>query len=72
MTLSEWLESTETTQVQLAEATGIDQALISKYALGRCMPKIPQARKIAEATDNAVPIESWGLPSKKAKRTKAA
>lgn len=59
--LKAWLERTGTTQVRLAEMTGIDQALLSKYARGQWMPGLRNALLIQEATGGAVAMESWML-----------
>lgn len=70
MTLKEWLESTGTTQMALAELTNIPQALLSKYVIGRQRPHIDNACAIERATGGKVPVENWvgWKPAKKSKR----
>lgn len=57
--LRQWLEQTKTTQLRLAELTGISQTQITKYVNGLVMPGIHNARLIRTATGGAVSVESW-------------
>lgn len=59
MNLREWRERAGRTQEWLAEKTGIDQALISKYERGDVRPLPPNARKIEKATEGGVTIDDW-------------
>jgi len=74
MTLKEWLDLTGTTQVELEKQTGIPQALLSKYAIGRQRPHIDNAVAIERATDGKVPVETWvgWKPAKKCARKRSA
>lgn len=63
MTLKQWMKRTGTTQVQLAEATGIQQPLISKYLRGVQRPQLDNALAIEKATDGQVPAEEWARKS---------
>jgi hypothetical protein len=78
MTLKEWLESTGTTQTLLADKTGIPQALLSKYVVGRQRPHIDNAVAIEKETGGKVPVESWvgfqpiGKKTKKGKKKRSA
>lgn len=58
MKLLEWRKANQKTQEWLAEETGIDQALISRYERGTT-PLVPNARKIEKATNGAVTLDDW-------------
>jgi transcriptional regulator with XRE-family HTH domain len=58
--LKRWFDSTGVTQVELETATGIDQALISKYARGQWIPGLRNALLIQKATGGRVSVSSWG------------
>ena len=58
MLLKEWRTLRGKTQEWLAEATGIDQTLISRYEHG-VRPLPPNARKIEAATGGEVSLEDW-------------
>jgi DNA-binding transcriptional regulator YdaS (Cro superfamily) len=74
MTLKQWFDATGKTQEWLAEATGIQQPLISKYARGWQRPQIDNAVAIEKATSGKVPVEAWvgWQPTTKPKRKRAA
>lgn len=59
LTLPEWMERTGTTQVQLSEATGIPQPLLSKYVRGAQRAQLDNALAIERATGGLVPVEVW-------------
>lgn len=59
-TLKRWLQATGLTQVELESATGIDQALLSKYARGQWLPGLRNALLIERASGGKVSCESWG------------
>lgn len=63
--LSRWLFNAHMTQVQLGELTGIDQALISKYVIGRARPGLQHALLIQDATKGEVPVETWRAKRRK-------
>lgn len=58
MRLEDWRRLRGKTQKWLAEETGIDQALISKYENGTT-PLPPNARKIEKATGGEVTFADW-------------
>ena len=58
MLLKDWRHLRGRTQEWLAEETGIDQALISKYEHG-VRPLVPNVRKIEAATGGEVTLEDW-------------
>ena len=64
MTLKAWMKSTSTTQEQLAEKTGIQQPLISKYLRGVQRPQLDNAIAIEKATEGKVPVEIWATSSR--------
>lgn len=47
------------TQSQAASKLGIDCFQVSRYERGAGRPSLVNASKIANATDGAVPFESW-------------
>lgn len=59
MTLREWMERNEITQVELSEKTGISQSLLSKYLRGNRGPKVHNALVLEKATKGQVPVEAW-------------
>jgi transcriptional regulator with XRE-family HTH domain len=66
MTLAEWMSKTGATQVELSEATGIQQPLISKYLRKKQRPNVDNALAIERATKGAVPVETWERKHRKA------
>jgi len=58
MQLKAWRVAKGKTQKWLSEATGIDQALLSKYENGTT-PLPRNARKIERATNGEVSLEDW-------------
>ena len=62
--LKRWLRDTKTTQLTLSKKTGIDQALLSKYARGKWRPGLQNAKRIEDATGGAVTMGSW-LPKRR-------
>lgn len=59
MTLVEWRKVNNKTQRWVSAATGIEQALISKYENGTTKPLPPNAQKIERVTEGAVTIRDW-------------
>ena len=57
--LREWRQANGVTQEQFEKASGIPQALISKYECGRAVPGLQNALRISRATSGAIPVESW-------------
>lgn len=74
MTLKEWLDLTGATQTELSAETGIPQALLSKYVVGRQRPHIDNAVAIERATKGKVPVEQWvgWKPAKRLSRKRSA
>lgn len=59
MTLSQYLEAQKLTQAGFAARLGVPQATVSKLASGHRFPSVDTAKRIAAATDGAVPITAW-------------
>jgi transcriptional regulator with XRE-family HTH domain len=57
--LSAYLEPKDRTQEGLAAAIGCKQPTINRYVNGERFPDAATARLIDEATDGAVPFETW-------------
>ena len=48
--LADWLESTETTQLELAERMGVSQPSVSDWVTGRTFPAIDNLCRLSEIT----------------------
>jgi transcriptional regulator with XRE-family HTH domain len=57
--LSAYLEPQDRTQEGLALKIGRTQPAVNRYVNGERFPDAETARKIAEATDQAVPFDLW-------------
>lgn len=67
--LRQWLEQTKTTQLQLAELTGISQTQLTKYVNGLVQPGIDNAAAIEKATGGAVTFSSWVRTKRQSQRS---
>ena len=61
--LKAWREVRGLTQAQAAEQLGLSQASFSDYERGRKSPDVVRALDIAKATQDSVPVQSWGEPA---------
>lgn len=59
MQLSDWLRNTKRKQSELAAAVGVSRAHISLLVLGKCLPSLPLAWRIEDATLGAVTADDW-------------
>lgn len=57
--LCSWLESTERTQVWLAERLGVSKQRLFWWVNGRTVPSLDTRRRIARLSRGAVPVRSW-------------
>ena len=69
MNLATYLDQTDTTQADFAEAVGISQGAVSKLcAFGQ--PSLKTAMRIEKATRGLVPLEAWSAFAALADRPK--
>lgn len=68
MTLSEYLDKTETTHESLALAIGSDVSSVTRWAGGSRIPATYFAALIAEVTKGAVPVTVWPPPRRRVSR----
>lgn len=47
------------TQTTLADMVGVSQATLCDWEKGKKLPKVPAAVKLAQVTENGVPVEAW-------------
>lgn len=53
-------------QTAVGYLLGLDMSRVSAFETGRMRPGMDVAARIAEATDNAVPVTAWLEPAKRA------
>lgn len=53
-----YIKSKGLTQKRFAECIGVREATVSSWVNGKT-PKPEQMRRVAEATDGAVPVTAW-------------
>ncbi len=57
--LVRWMESNGVTQSEIARRTGIPQTSVSRWVLGKAMPKIGAAVELERLTFGAVRVADW-------------
>jgi predicted transcriptional regulator len=72
MTLLQWMEANEKSQVDVAETLGVDQSAVSLWLSGERKPNADSRIAIEQMTNKKVTIESWSTPAKRARKTKRA
>lgn len=59
MTLQEYFTAKLNTQAKLAEALGVSQGTVNRYALRKRWPDREMILRIKDATDGAVDTSDW-------------
>ena len=59
MTLQEYFTAKHKTQAGLAEALGVSQGTVNRYALRKRWPDREMILRIKEATDGLVDVSDW-------------
>lgn len=59
MTLAEYMNKRELTQVQVGEAIGVPQSMVSRWLSGEKRPNLNHAIAIERWTRGKVPATSW-------------
>jgi len=58
--LQEWRKGRGLKQVAAAKLFGVSGAALSDWESGKKIARLRKAVEIAQVTDGAVPVESWG------------